>query len=95
MAATSSTTFRPQAGPSISVSEIYANARALSPFLKEKSAEIDDARRLPTEVVARVREAGLFRLTMPKIWGGPELSTATAPPIVPFDTTGPCSFRAH
>jgi alkylation response protein AidB-like acyl-CoA dehydrogenase len=51
------------------------NARALSGYLKEKSADIDEARRLPAEVVARVREAGLFRLTMPKTWGGPELST--------------------
>lgn len=46
----------------MSVSDIYANARALSGFLREKSAEIDEARRLPTEVVARLREAGMFRL---------------------------------
>jgi alkylation response protein AidB-like acyl-CoA dehydrogenase len=59
----------------MSVSDIYANARALSGYLREKAAEIDEARRLPAEVVARVREAGLFRLTMPKIWGGPEFST--------------------
>ena len=62
-------------GPSMSVSEICANARALSGYLREKATEIEEARRLPAEVVARVREAGLFRLTMPKIWGGPEFST--------------------
>jgi len=65
----------PQAGPPMSVSDIYANARALSGYFKEKSTEIEEARRLPADVVARVREAGLFRLTMPRIWGGPELST--------------------
>jgi alkylation response protein AidB-like acyl-CoA dehydrogenase len=59
----------------MSVSEIYANARGLSVYLKEKSTEIEEGRRLPPDVVARVRGAGLFRLTMPKSWGGPELST--------------------
>src|ERR1700736_1383305 len=62
-------------GPPMSVSDIYANARALSGYLKEQSNACDEARRLPPDVVARGREAGLFRLTMPKIWGGPELST--------------------
>ena len=76
MAATASTTTRNfLQGPSMSVRDIYTNARALSGYLKEKSTEIDEARRLPAEVVARVRAAGLFRLTMPKIWGGPEFST--------------------
>jgi alkylation response protein AidB-like acyl-CoA dehydrogenase len=65
----------PQAGTPMSVSDIYANARGLGAYLKEKSAEIDEARQLPPEVVARVREAGMFRLAMPKDWGGPELST--------------------
>jgi hypothetical protein len=48
----------------------------LGPFyLKEKPAEIDEGRRLLPEVVARLRDAGMFRLAMPKDWGGPELST--------------------
>jgi alkylation response protein AidB-like acyl-CoA dehydrogenase len=76
MAATASSTTRGfLQGPSMSVSDIYANARALRGYLREKAAEIDEARRLPADVVARVREAGLFRLTMPKIWGGPEFTT--------------------
>jgi len=64
----------PQSGPSMSVSDIYANARGLSSYLKEKSQEIDEARRLPPEVVKRMREAGVFRISMPKEWGGPELN---------------------
>jgi indole-3-acetate monooxygenase len=71
---TTSPTPSPQAGLSMSVSDIYANARGLGTYLKEKSAEIDVARRLPPEVVARLREAGMFRLAMPKDWGGPELN---------------------
>jgi alkylation response protein AidB-like acyl-CoA dehydrogenase len=58
----------------MSVSDIYENARDLGAYLKEKSAEIDETRRLPSEVVARVRDAGMFRLAMPKDWSGPELS---------------------
>jgi alkylation response protein AidB-like acyl-CoA dehydrogenase len=76
MAATASSTtsgFLP--GPSMSMEDIYANARSLSPYLRDKAAEIEEARRLPPDVVARVRAAGLFRLTMPKTWGGPEFSS--------------------
>jgi indole-3-acetate monooxygenase len=73
-AATSSVS-GPQAGQPMSVYDIYGNARALGDYLRGKSAEIDEARRLPPEVVARVRDAGMFRLAMPKDWGGPELST--------------------
>lgn len=53
--------------------EIYANACALNGYLRQKSAEIDQARKLPSEVVERLREAGMFRLMMPTAWGGPEL----------------------
>jgi hypothetical protein len=34
--------------------------------LKVKPDEIEQARRLPLEVVERMREAGMFRLAMPK-----------------------------
>src|SRR5580704_3049441 len=75
MAAAALTKSGPLPGHPLSVSDIYANARALSGYFKDQAVAIDEARRLPPDVVARVREAGLFRLTMPKIWGGPELST--------------------
>ncbi len=65
---------RPQPGAPMSAADIYANARALAGYLKEKSAEIDLTRRLPPDVASRLREAGMFRLMMPKEWGGPELS---------------------
>jgi len=63
------------AGAFLGAADIYANARALGGFLREKSPEIEAARRLPPEVAERIRSAGMFRLTMPKSWGGPELST--------------------
>src|SRR5262245_39060265 len=57
----------------MSASDILANARALSDYLREKSTAIDEARKLPAEVVTRMREAGMFRLMMPREWGGPEM----------------------
>jgi alkylation response protein AidB-like acyl-CoA dehydrogenase len=64
-----------QAGAPMSVADIYKNARALAPFLREKADAIEAARTLPPEVATRMRDAGLFRIAMPKSWGGPELST--------------------
>src|SRR5579862_4521584 len=64
---------RPPASMPMSAADIHANACALSGYLREKSAEIDETRKLPAEVVERLREAGMFRLMMPKEWGGPEL----------------------
>jgi alkylation response protein AidB-like acyl-CoA dehydrogenase len=63
------------AGAFLGAADIYANARGLGAFLLEKSSEIEAVRRLPSEVAERIRSAGMFRLTMPKSWGGPELST--------------------
>jgi alkylation response protein AidB-like acyl-CoA dehydrogenase len=60
----------------MSAADIRTNARALNGYLREKSAAIEEARRLPGEVVARLREAGMFRLMMPKEWGGPEMCPA-------------------
>jgi alkylation response protein AidB-like acyl-CoA dehydrogenase len=66
---------RPQAGIPMSVADIYANARAIAPFLREQSDAIEEARTLPREVVTRMKDAGLFRISMPKSWGGPQFST--------------------
>lgn len=56
-----------EGSPPLSASAIYTNARKLGGYLKEKSDEIEQARRLPPEVVERTREAGMFRLAMPKV----------------------------
>jgi alkylation response protein AidB-like acyl-CoA dehydrogenase len=63
-------------GPPTSAADIHANARALGGYLREKSDAIEEARQLPREVAARLREAGMFRLMMPKEWGGPEMCPA-------------------
>jgi alkylation response protein AidB-like acyl-CoA dehydrogenase len=70
------------AGSPMSAADILANARALGGYLREKAAEIEDARRLPAEVVERLREAGMFRLMMPKEWGGPEMCPAAQVEVI-------------
>ena len=62
--------------PAMTAAEIRANARALSGFLREQSDAIEEARRLPGDVTARLRQAGMFRLMMPQEWGGPEMRPA-------------------
>ncbi len=64
-----------QAGKPLSSGEIWENAKGLRAFLQSHSDAIEDARRLTPEVVSAMKEAGLFRLIMPKIWGGPELTS--------------------
>ena len=64
-----------QEGKPLSGGEIWAGAKNLRSFLKDRSDEIEAARRLPAEVVSAMHDKGLFRLNMPKIWGGPELTS--------------------
>src|SRR5215469_2155715 len=63
-------------GIPMSAADILASARALSGYLREQSDAIEEARRLPAEVVTRLRETGMFRLMMPRDWGGPEMRPA-------------------
>lgn len=64
-----------QEGAPLTGDEILENARLLVPWLSEHSGEIEKERRLPTTVVERLREAGVFRMNMPKSWGGPEMTS--------------------
>ena len=45
----------------------------LQPRIRELEREITEKRRLPTDLVEDVRGTGVFRMAMPKSWGGPEL----------------------
>ena len=47
---------------------------ALLPSIRERSAEIEQHRRLPEELVIGLRAAGVFGMPMPRAWGGPEVS---------------------
>lgn len=52
---------------------ILEAARALAPRIRESAQAIEEGRRLPLDLVKAMKEAGIFGMTMPRAWGGPEL----------------------
>ena len=64
-----------QEGTPMSGGEIWEKAKGLRVFLASQSDAIEEARRLTPDVVTAMKEAGLFRMNMPKIWGGPEMTS--------------------
>lgn len=63
-----------QEGEPMTAADILENARRLVPVMRERSDDIEDARRLPADVVRMLLDAGVFRMNMPRIWGGPEMT---------------------
>jgi indole-3-acetate monooxygenase len=53
--------------------EILANARALVPEIQRRAPETARLRRIPSDLVERLRAAGVFRIMFAKSWGGPEM----------------------
>lgn len=66
-----------QEGTPLSAAEILHNARELAARVRDKdlAAEYDRLRCLPEDIVAEIRAAGIMRMNMPRIWGGPEMSS--------------------
>lgn len=58
----------------LNADEIFHNAHEISPWMRQRSEAIEAARKLPADVVQRLREAGVFRMNMPRQWGGPEMT---------------------
>ena len=59
---------------SLTAEQILANARALAPQIAERSEEIEALRRLPADLVAELRTAGLFRMGRSREKGGPQMT---------------------
>lgn len=59
---------------SLTAERILANARALAPEIAARAAEAAELRRLPRDLVDKLKAAGCFRVMFPKSWGGPEMS---------------------
>lgn len=55
--------------------EVLARARALAPELRLRAEEIEQARRLPADLVESLRATGVFRMGFTREWGGPELTS--------------------
>jgi alkylation response protein AidB-like acyl-CoA dehydrogenase len=58
-------------------SPILRAAIALVPKIRSAGEEIEQARRIPTPIVAAMKDAGIFGMPMPSSWGGPELDPLT------------------
>jgi indole-3-acetate monooxygenase len=48
--------------------------RELAPRIRAAADEIENGRRLPLDLVREMQRAGVFRMAMPRAWGGPELN---------------------
>lgn len=57
-------------------------ARALRPLIRAAAEEIESERCLPLHLVRALQEAGMFRMVMPRAWGGPEVDLVTQIRIV-------------
>ena len=66
-----------QAGRPLTGDDILRNAKQLAASISEKdlAPQYDELRMLPTDIVEEIREAGIMRMNMPKIWGGPEMTS--------------------
>jgi alkylation response protein AidB-like acyl-CoA dehydrogenase len=54
--------------------QILASARAMAPAIAARSAEIEALRRLPDDLVAELRAAGVFRMGRSRAKGGPQMT---------------------
>ncbi|MCB1684114.1 MAG: acyl-CoA dehydrogenase family protein [Pseudomonadales bacterium] len=68
----------------LSADDIRRNVISLCDDLRDRdlTAEFDSERRLPGDIVERLRSAGVFRMNMPRIWGGPEMTSPEQVEIV-------------
>ncbi|MGE3909531.1 MAG: acyl-CoA dehydrogenase family protein [Chloroflexota bacterium] len=67
---------------SLTGNDILAAARALAPQIRAAAEEIETGRRLPIWLVDQMKAAGIFRMPMPRAWGGPEVDPLTQIRIV-------------
>src|ERR1700719_4880357 len=60
-------------------SPVLHAAIGLAEQIRAASDEIERGRRLPPGIAAAMKDAGVFGMAMPRLWGGPELD-----PLTPF-----------
>ena len=72
---------------SVTREEVLARAAALAPEFRDRAAEGEANRTMPPDLAAKVKEAGLFRLSLPAALGGWE-----ADPITIFEVIERLSY---
>jgi len=63
--------------PVIDGTTILNGARRIATLLRANAAEVEAARRLTPTVIEALRSIGVFRMAMPRAWGGPEVDLLT------------------
>jgi alkylation response protein AidB-like acyl-CoA dehydrogenase len=58
--------------PRPSVADLVSRAAEIAPFVRAQAEQTEKNRQVPAEAMARLREAGLFRVMKPAIYGGYE-----------------------
>ncbi|MGV9992792.1 acyl-CoA dehydrogenase family protein [Streptomyces sp. NPDC003374] len=71
--------------------QILRRARAVAPRLRERAEEIERRRRLPADVVELLRGTGVFRMAVPRAFGGPELDAVQQTEVIEALATGDAS----
>ncbi len=62
---------------SVNAQELVARAKALRPLLQKNAAKTEEDRRVAEENIQAIADAGLFRITVPKRYGGYEVNIHT------------------
>jgi len=75
------------------VADPIAAARALQPWLKAQASRIEDANCIPPDVKEKLVDAGLFRMTVPRRFGGLELDPSQTSRAV-FEVARGCGSSA-
>ncbi|MFM9556942.1 MULTISPECIES: acyl-CoA dehydrogenase family protein [Streptomyces] len=61
---------------------LLGRVRGLLPEIAARSAEAEAARAVPAEIIAALREAGVFRMALPKAWGGEQMDLVEAARVI-------------
>jgi alkylation response protein AidB-like acyl-CoA dehydrogenase len=61
---------------------VLGRVRTHLPAIAARSAEAEAARAVPAEIITALREAGVFRMALPKAWGGEQLGLVEAARVV-------------
>jgi indole-3-acetate monooxygenase len=61
---------------------VLGRVRAHLPEIAARSAEAEAARAVPAEIITVLREAGVFRMSLPRAWGGEQLDLVKSAQVV-------------
>jgi alkylation response protein AidB-like acyl-CoA dehydrogenase len=64
----------PLVQPVLTAADVAQRVRDLTPEITSRAEEIALGRRLPADLVTKLKSAGVFRMAMPRAWGGPEMT---------------------